>query len=815
MRHVCGGAALLMLGVLVLSGAIYDTARADDTVEYTVFTYDPPCTAAYLDGLEMVTRLTFLNEQQLYVPAGMPIRIQIQENMADDTVQTLLERPRILSVQRVGPFPNGTDAEWPVMVNPNATTRDYAGNCYAVDSILEWKIHRALVRQDQGSGGASGTGYTDPFWERTHETVYIFVPDAPSIASMVEYLEANGATVWASGSKEYKGRLIPQVYATVPIPLLVSLTERDDFQSVVMESPVAQLVGSENTAGVGAHNADEWHAAGYDRTGINVGVIDGSFGDIRTASTSGGLPPLADIGFMCHRNVATIAGCVSDGVHGTAVAEIVMDMAPGANLFIGRVSDVMHGGYNVTSIVNWMVGQDVDVIVASVSPHVFEGPGDGTTPHLSGTWLDAITHAVRNNVTWVNSAGDYADGKDWSIRDPRTNNGLIVFGTGNDTTNQFEASAGQRVDVWLQWYDADNNNADLNLLVAGASQHTGVADQWGGTSAVPIESVTFVPASSGQWNISLAVIGAAVPDWIHLFVDGSAGDLEYHTNEGIIADPAESGNHSMPAAGAPATPGAAYGSGPDDTTVDLAITSHNPVCTALVLDALGATRFTDIYPSYSADDMINGVNVTAAVWARDTNMTMAALVGQPEVSRVAAYSPVPQNATSERPAPLALATDPDADMRGGIRGCSKNVAHGLATHAMAGIGWAGAEPGTGPRHTPDAGAVGASGSGDGPGTGSESLTLDPNPGSRLEGNLIVSLDGTMAGVDIWTHDIRATWAFVQENGGLVTSVPRDYEDRPLGAISLMGSYLPLDLLGSFMLRDEISAINAGGPPILE
>ena len=259
---------------------------------------------------------------------------------------------------------------------------------------------------------------------------------------------------------------------------------------------------------------------------------------------------------------------------------------------------------------------------------------------------------------------------------------------------------------------------------------------------------------------------------------------------------------------------AAYGSGPDDTAY-LTITTHNPVCTALVLDAIGATRFTDIYPSYSAGDMVDGVNVTAVVWARDANMTMAALVGQPEVSRVAAYLSVPQNATSERLAPLALATDPDADMRGGTRPCSKNVAYDLATHAMAGIGWAGAEPGTGPRHTPDAGAAGASGSGDGPGTGSESLTLDPNPGSRLKGNLEVSLDGTMAGVDIWTHDIRAIWAFVQENGGLVTSVPRDYEDRPLGARNLMGSYLPLDLLGSFMLRDEISAINAGGPPILE
>ena len=193
--------------------------------------------------------------------------------------------------------------------------------------------------------------------------------------------------------------------------------------------------------------------------------------------------------------------------------------------------------------------------------------------------------------------------------------------------------------------------------------------------------------------------------------------------------------------------------------------------------------------------MINGVNITAIIWARDTNMAMAALVGQPEVSRVAAYSSVPQNDTSERLALLARAADPDADMSGIIRGCSKNVAYDFATYAMASIGWAGAQPGTGPRHLPNGGPTGASGSDDGLETGSESLTVDPHPGSRWEGRVYLSLNGNLVSVGIWTHDIRDTWAFVQESGGLVTSVPRDHEDWPPGAARLMGAYVPPDLLG--------------------
>ena len=65
----------------------------------------------------------------------------------------------------------------------------------------------------------------------------------------------------------------------------------------------------------------------------------------------------------------TLAACDSgiSNTHGTQVAEIVMDMAPGAELLIGKV----RGMFPVYDITEWMIKNDVDVIVQSAVKYCF------------------------------------------------------------------------------------------------------------------------------------------------------------------------------------------------------------------------------------------------------------------------------------------------------------------------------------------------------------------------------------------------------------------------------------------------------------
>ncbi len=106
--------------------------------------------------------------------------------------------------------------------------------------------------------------------------------------------------------------------------------------------------------------------------------------------------------------------------HGNAVAEVVHDMAPAAELYLLTIftaSDLRAG-------VEWMAARGITVVNRSESAP-FDGPGDGTGP------LDQVAdEAVSKGMTWFNSAGNAAaDGYwrgTWADAD---HDGWLDFGT--------------------------------------------------------------------------------------------------------------------------------------------------------------------------------------------------------------------------------------------------------------------------------------------------------------------------------------------------------------------------------------------------
>jgi hypothetical protein len=86
---------------------------------------------------------------------------------------------------------------------------------------------------------------------------------------------------------------------------------------------VTPLVGSQTSQGVEFSNADEWHALGYQGAGISIAIIDVGFLNYTVAQGTDDLPDSID----CYPDVD--CSTLSMGTnHGTAVAEIVHDMAP-------------------------------------------------------------------------------------------------------------------------------------------------------------------------------------------------------------------------------------------------------------------------------------------------------------------------------------------------------------------------------------------------------------------------------------------------------------------------------------------------------
>lgn len=539
-----GWTVLIALAMLVVG-----SAWAVNTVEYEIITYDPPCTAVYLDGLEEVVRITRLNEYSLYnTTYNIPIRISVPEDQAQDTAQSLLERPRILSIQRIGSLSNGSDVgPWPVEVNPNAAMRKTLGHCFTnMDTFMEKWVYEDLILNDLY--GTALQGASAPVDNRELVRIYVH-----NITSIVEYLENNGAQVWSNATGEWKGQTKRTVTAMIPVSLAVPLSEHDDVSSMREVSPVIPAARND---GIHTHMADgleqhqyaeDWHAAEYDGSGIRVGVIGLSFDGIQS-TTNPNLLSIPSTHFRCSTTTSAIHGCIDDQgsplvqSHGTEVAEILMDMAPGAELFIGRANN----GHSPLELTSWMVEQGVDVIVASITPSIFEGPGGGISPDHE-SWLEAIDYAVENGMIWVNSAGNYHN-RIWYDEVPTLDkNNMVVF-NGTDMENEVTLIRGKEYRFVLRWDGEWHNNADRPINLDLHLDCTGPANDWlaaffGVTwsnsesgmfrqeimdSPEPLEYITYTPPGDvTRCHLTVESVDGQIPAWVQIFSPHI--DLEYVT----------------------------------------------------------------------------------------------------------------------------------------------------------------------------------------------------------------------------------------------------------------------------------------------
>lgn len=244
--------------------------------------------------------------------------------------------------------------------------------------------------------------------------------------------------------------------------------------------------GMVNTAGDGILNADDVRAQlNVDGTGIRIGVIaDGV--DNRAMVQGGANPDLPAITINAARP--------GTGDEGTAMLEIIHDLAPGAQLFFssGIASEMA-----MVDSINWLVGQGVDVIVDDL--------GFFTQHYFSDdTIAQTVDTAVSGGVVYLTSAGNQAQlhyQGQFAIA-----NGFHDFDATGGVDNLLDIGvvpAGGAIDVVLQWSDAQGgsgNDYDLGLwdvanggfLAQSAQAQTGTQNpleviQWTNTTGVPLQ----------------------------------------------------------------------------------------------------------------------------------------------------------------------------------------------------------------------------------------------------------------------------------------------------------------------------------------
>ncbi|MGZ4739631.1 MAG: S8 family serine peptidase, partial [Ilumatobacteraceae bacterium] len=269
--------------------------------------------------------------------------------------------------------------------------------------------------------------------------------------------------------------------------------------------PHTEATGFGSTVGdeVALTNAAAWQNAGI--TGnVKVGIID--FFDLTLWNPSEhGPAPDAAHQFCPDRTegLCTASGQINSAggdPHGVAVAEIVKDMAPGAELFLATTATTAE----TQAAIDWFVANHVYIVTRSLGAP-YDGPGDGTGP------LDTVVDSAGSRgITWFNSGGNDAAFGYGRYTNGVDANGYVDFdnGPGVDTVLRIDPAQGGVAFDGIRWAN------DWNLPRSKVTDYS--VEVWEGTSetsrtlqlvldesqiggAPPLEAVDFAFAvGSGQ-----------------------------------------------------------------------------------------------------------------------------------------------------------------------------------------------------------------------------------------------------------------------------------------------------------------------------
>lgn len=275
--------------------------------------------------------------------------------------------------------------------------------------------------------------------------------------------------------------------------------------------------------GLGIVGAGDWHAEGHRGQGVKVAVIDTSFYGYE--SMIGGELP----GSLFIKSFRTDGSMGPGNQHGTAVAEIVHDLAPQAELHLV----VIEGESDMADAVDYVLAAGIDVVNTSLG--WTEGPFDGSSPVAQ-----EVARATAAGVTWVTAAGNEAmnhwggeyldvDADDFAEFDP------------NVEFNFFD------VPPWGIFY-ADLNwatsNADLDMclweLIATGPELVDCAAGVQLPGDRPLETLGWMN-NTPNW----AVYGVSVhlysgpPNRVDLYVTGEVNRIDFHRQWRSLSSPGD------------------------------------------------------------------------------------------------------------------------------------------------------------------------------------------------------------------------------------------------------------------------------------
>jgi Subtilase family len=234
---------------------------------------------------------------------------------------------------------------------------------------------------------------------------------------------------------------------------------------------------------VGLTNASSWQGAGF-MGAVKVGIIDYFNLGLWKPSEAGPVPDAAhrfcldtsdDADDVCSGSHTSGTNNHDGYEHGVAVAEVLKDIAPNAELYLASASTVT----DLQAAIDFFATNGVHIVTRSLGA-AFDGPGDGTGP------LDSVVdYAASRAITWFNSAGNDAI---WGYArvavpdDLSATNGYIDFDSGPGVDTLLRISSQCVLFNGVRWSDwgrapADRTDYSVELLAPTSNPDVGGHDE--------------------------------------------------------------------------------------------------------------------------------------------------------------------------------------------------------------------------------------------------------------------------------------------------------------------------------------------------
>jgi hypothetical protein len=317
---------------------------------------------------------------------------------------------------------------------------------------------------------------------------------------------------------------------SIPAGKLSSLV-RDLPETALVRMPYPHEPAVVTGQGVALTGAADMQTLGQAGAGVTIGVIDLQFSNYTNSQASGDLP--SSLVITDYTGTGT-----GGGTHGTNVAEIAHEMAPGAALRLAKIGTETQ----LSQAVDDMIAAGTDVIVHSVA-WFNVAFYDGT-----GSLCEITARAEAAGVQWVNSAGNYRNSH-YLGTFTDANGDLRHEFTANQNYNTISLTAGSKVSLYLNWDAYPTTTVDYQLYLYVGNPDAGGALVASSTNSqsgkgpdrypYPDEDIRdYVPATTGTYYIVVRKTTSSAANLrFSLFSTGPA--LGVKTIASSIAQPAD------------------------------------------------------------------------------------------------------------------------------------------------------------------------------------------------------------------------------------------------------------------------------------